>query len=412
MPRTWPWSSSCWRQASCPTSRPCAGAARGPDCATSRPASSAWSGRASSTARGSTQHGWYYGKMWRAAHQRLEYADDDLAAAAAVLGRSERGRRTHGADRRALFDGRADELQRDLSQRLAMPRRFRPARLSGQPLARAGRPLRQAIARAGGVRPTDGRDAGPPARDNARQPRADGRRLRVSAGSRALRPIRRGPGRRPSRRALSVGPVADRCRATCRRASAPRCWQAITTSTGRPMPPSGGSWPRRRPGRASWCSRCTGWVQNTGWTERFPDLVGQIHRGGPAGRVKTGLLYKVKKALPWELVREVTTRLPTEVNKRLISLWSARMLDWSSTRFFALPGRLQRLRAGEPARARGARHRGTRQRICRCGGRDRRRLHQLCGYRDRRADRQQRAADRGAGRRARRRAGMCCRTSW
>ena len=67
---------------------------------------------------------------------------------------------------------------------------------------------------------------------------------------------------------------------------------------------------------------------NTGWTERFPDLVGQIHRGGPSGRVKTGLLYKVKKALPWELVREVTTRLPTEVNKRLISLWSARMLDW------------------------------------------------------------------------------------
>lgn len=76
---------------------------------------------------------------------------------------------------------------------------------------------------------------------------------------------------------------------------------------------------------------------NSGWTERFPDLVGQIHRGGPSGHVKTGLLYRIKKALPWELVREVTTRLPTEVNKRLISLWSARMLDWSSTRYFALP---------------------------------------------------------------------------
>jgi predicted AlkP superfamily phosphohydrolase/phosphomutase len=76
---------------------------------------------------------------------------------------------------------------------------------------------------------------------------------------------------------------------------------------------------------------------NTGWTERFPELVGQIHRGGPAGAAKAGLVYRVKKALPWELVREVTTRLPTEVNKRLLSIWSARMFDWSTTRFFPLP---------------------------------------------------------------------------
>ena len=76
---------------------------------------------------------------------------------------------------------------------------------------------------------------------------------------------------------------------------------------------------------------------NTGWTERFPDLVGQIHRGGPAGPGQDRPALRIKKALPWELVREVTTRLPTEVNKSLMSLWSARMLDWSATRFFALP---------------------------------------------------------------------------
>lgn len=76
---------------------------------------------------------------------------------------------------------------------------------------------------------------------------------------------------------------------------------------------------------------------NTGWTERFSDLTNQIHRGGSSGATKTGLLYRIKKALPWELVREVTKRLPIEANKSLMSMWSARMLDWSSTRYFALP---------------------------------------------------------------------------
>jgi hypothetical protein len=76
---------------------------------------------------------------------------------------------------------------------------------------------------------------------------------------------------------------------------------------------------------------------NTGWTEHFPHLVDQIHRGGPAGPAKASLLYRAKKALPWELVREVTTRLPTRVNMQLLSLWSARMYDWSTTRYFPLP---------------------------------------------------------------------------
>ena len=80
-----------------------------------------------------------------------------------------------------------------------------------------------------------------------------------------------------------------------------------------------------------------GMGQNAGWTEHFPQLVNQIHRGGAAGPVKTGLFYRAKRALPWELVREVTTRLPTRVNMKLLSMWSARMYDWSTTRFFPLP---------------------------------------------------------------------------
>lgn len=76
---------------------------------------------------------------------------------------------------------------------------------------------------------------------------------------------------------------------------------------------------------------------NTGWTEVFPRLIEQIHRGSPGGARQSGLLYRAKKALPWQLVREVTTRLPTSVNHRLMSIWSRRMYEWSTTRFFPLP---------------------------------------------------------------------------
>lgn len=76
---------------------------------------------------------------------------------------------------------------------------------------------------------------------------------------------------------------------------------------------------------------------NTGWTEVFPRIVEQIQRGGPVSEAKTGLLYRAKKAVPWQVVRQVTTRLPTSVNHRLISIWSRRMYDWSVTRFFPLP---------------------------------------------------------------------------
>ena len=140
---------------------------------------------------------------------------------------------------------------------------------------------------------------------------------------------------------------------------------------------------------------------NTGWTERFPHLVGQIHRGGPAGGVKTGLLYRVKKALPWELVREVTTRLPTEVNKRLISLWSARMLTGRPTRFFALPvdcnGFVRVNLRGREAQgivAPGNEYADVVGEIV--DG-----FTELRGHRDRRADRRSALADRGAGRRRR-----------
>ena len=80
-----------------------------------------------------------------------------------------------------------------------------------------------------------------------------------------------------------------------------------------------------------------GMGRNNGWTEVFPQLIQQIQRGGAAAAPKRGLLYRIKSALPWELVREVTTRLPASVNQRLVSVWSRRMYDWRQTRFFPLP---------------------------------------------------------------------------
>lgn len=81
-----------------------------------------------------------------------------------------------------------------------------------------------------------------------------------------------------------------------------------------------------------------GMGRNHGWAEYFPAMVSHLHaRGGEARAPKQGWIYRLKKALPWDWVRQVTMRLPSSVNHRLVPLWSRRMYDWSSTRFFALP---------------------------------------------------------------------------
>jgi predicted AlkP superfamily phosphohydrolase/phosphomutase len=76
---------------------------------------------------------------------------------------------------------------------------------------------------------------------------------------------------------------------------------------------------------------------NLGWSDRCADLLAHVLRRGERKAPKTGLLYSIKKRLPWSLVREVTMRLPTSVTDRLVEVWSARMFDWSTTRCFPLP---------------------------------------------------------------------------
>ncbi|MGH7719902.1 MAG: hypothetical protein ACREON_13795 [Gemmatimonadaceae bacterium] len=80
-----------------------------------------------------------------------------------------------------------------------------------------------------------------------------------------------------------------------------------------------------------------GMQRNSGWADRCADILFRILAGESGERPRTGLLYRLKRALPWSLVREVTTRLPHAIQHRLVSIWSARMFDWRTTRVFPLP---------------------------------------------------------------------------
>lgn len=75
---------------------------------------------------------------------------------------------------------------------------------------------------------------------------------------------------------------------------------------------------------------------NSTWADRCTEMLERIQTGA-ARAPKRGLMYQAKRKLPWPMVRAVTTRLPHSVQNRLVSLWSARMYDWSTTRVFPLP---------------------------------------------------------------------------
>jgi predicted AlkP superfamily phosphohydrolase/phosphomutase len=76
---------------------------------------------------------------------------------------------------------------------------------------------------------------------------------------------------------------------------------------------------------------------NTGWWERFGEMLALLEAGRGGGPSRPGLLYRLKKALPWKLARQVTTRLPGWATRALVPLWSRRMRDWTSVRYFPLP---------------------------------------------------------------------------
>ncbi|HEU5041098.1 MAG TPA: alkaline phosphatase family protein [Gemmatimonadales bacterium] len=76
---------------------------------------------------------------------------------------------------------------------------------------------------------------------------------------------------------------------------------------------------------------------NTAWADRCGDILSRIQSGGAGASPRQGLLYAIKRRLPWPLVRAITTRLPASVQSKLVTLWSGSMFDWRTTRAFPLP---------------------------------------------------------------------------
>jgi predicted AlkP superfamily phosphohydrolase/phosphomutase len=76
---------------------------------------------------------------------------------------------------------------------------------------------------------------------------------------------------------------------------------------------------------------------NDGWYEFLPRILERIHQGGSGAPDRRGMLFRLRQALPWRLVRQVTRRIPTAWNHALVPLWSRRMHDWPNTRYFVLP---------------------------------------------------------------------------
>jgi predicted AlkP superfamily phosphohydrolase/phosphomutase len=72
---------------------------------------------------------------------------------------------------------------------------------------------------------------------------------------------------------------------------------------------------------------------NPGWS----DLVPEILDAAESGAKPEGALYRMKRALPFHLVRPILRSMPKRVTDRMLELWSARMHDWHATRHFALP---------------------------------------------------------------------------
>jgi predicted AlkP superfamily phosphohydrolase/phosphomutase len=76
---------------------------------------------------------------------------------------------------------------------------------------------------------------------------------------------------------------------------------------------------------------------NHGWGDLGADLLDGILQHSQGRKPRHGLLYAVRRHMPFHLVRPLLTRLPQSVTHRLVQLWSAKMYDWHSTSYFPLP---------------------------------------------------------------------------
>jgi predicted AlkP superfamily phosphohydrolase/phosphomutase len=77
-----------------------------------------------------------------------------------------------------------------------------------------------------------------------------------------------------------------------------------------------------------------------GWTELFPDILRLLHDRASGGPPPPGLRHRLRRMLRSPLVLSATRLLPPALLRPLGRFWTARMHDWSRTRFFALPSEL------------------------------------------------------------------------
>jgi len=76
---------------------------------------------------------------------------------------------------------------------------------------------------------------------------------------------------------------------------------------------------------------------NQGWSDYCTKILAKIQQVSSGYAPKEGFLYKIKQILPWQFIRQITTRMPQRLANRLVEHWSAKMFDWSTTRYFPLP---------------------------------------------------------------------------
>jgi predicted AlkP superfamily phosphohydrolase/phosphomutase len=80
-----------------------------------------------------------------------------------------------------------------------------------------------------------------------------------------------------------------------------------------------------------------GMERNHGMADCFADILAGLERRVSGKVARHGLLYRIKRRIPFHWIRPILSRLPVELNHRLASLWSARMHDWRQTTHFAMP---------------------------------------------------------------------------
>jgi predicted AlkP superfamily phosphohydrolase/phosphomutase len=76
---------------------------------------------------------------------------------------------------------------------------------------------------------------------------------------------------------------------------------------------------------------------NPGWSDLVPEILEAAHHSSTGQVPSKGLLYALRRRLPMQWIRPLIERLPMSVTDRLVSLWSARMFDWTVTTQFPVP---------------------------------------------------------------------------